>query len=99
MNKQFDEKDIEIARLRGQVAAQASQLGSQALSKPKLKNPCATWGFWLSFFSVWVVGIILSVIGLVKAKERNGVGMSNAIFGIVFGLFWGWLALSFMGII
>ena len=93
--KTYDQKDIEIARLQGQVAAQARQLGSQAL-RPKVKNPCATWGVWLSLFSVWVPGLILSVIGLLKAKERNGVGMSNAIFGIIFACLWGWLVLSMM---
>ena len=45
-------------------------------------NNLALAGFIVAFFSP-IVGLVLSIIGLRKARELNGLGRGHAIAGIV----------------
>ena len=45
---------------------------------------CAIIG--LIFFPFEIIGLILSIIGLVKSKSLNGTGKGTAIAGIIIGL-------------
>ncbi|MDE6558210.1 MAG: DUF898 family protein [Clostridia bacterium] len=58
-------------------------------------NGLAIAGFVLVFFGVQPVGLILSIVGLVKAKDYGGKGKGLAIAGIVLGA----LSIVFFGII
>lgn len=54
------------------------------------KNPAATWGMWLGVVSVFlplgllpILAIVVSGVGLDRAKERGGKG--KALAGLILG--------------
>lgn len=54
-------------------------------SVPKQTNGCAIAGFILAFFMP-LIGFILSIVGIAKAKDCGGSGKGLAIAGLVLSL-------------
>lgn len=56
----------------------------QTNSQQKQSNGLAIAGFILSLFSpTFLIGFILSIVGLVKSRDMNGSGKGLAIAGVV----------------
>jgi Domain of unknown function (DUF4190) len=58
------------------------------------KNPLAIWALVLGILPTSIIGIVVSIIALVKSKALGGAGKKLAIAGLILSVLWtvGWVA-------
>ena len=91
--RQIDEKDIEIAELRGRVKALES-VAKQTPAQHPVKvivedNYWSRWGFGLSLLGpLFIFGFPLAIIGLYLAPKRGNKGLGLSIAAILISIIW-----------